>query len=162
MNVERFPVEAGHVLCFARAIGDDNPIYYDESYAATTECTRVIAPPTFVTCDAQFDPDWPQRPRIGEPWHGSGRTPSGAPSPSGTSGSRLHAEEHFEYHSPIHPGDVLTVEVHDGATWEKHSARGMRLQFSEQLKRYHNQDGTLVVTVRRVRVLTERPAGSPT
>jgi acyl dehydratase len=160
MAVDRFPIEAGHVLCFARAIGDDNPIYHDESYAAGTECQKVIAPPTFVAADVQFDPDWHQRPRIGEPWYGSGATPSGAPSPTWNRGNRLHAEEHFEYHAPIHPGDVLTVEVEDGATWEKHSERAGRLQFSEQVKRYYNQESILVVSVWRVRVLTERPAGS--
>ena len=35
--VERFPVEAGHILMFARSIGDPNPIYADEEYAAGTE-----------------------------------------------------------------------------------------------------------------------------
>ena len=25
MTVERFPVEAGHIMIFARAIGDENP-----------------------------------------------------------------------------------------------------------------------------------------
>ena len=28
MTIERFPVEAGHIMLFARAIGDDNPVYY--------------------------------------------------------------------------------------------------------------------------------------
>ena len=27
MAVERFPVEAGHILMFARSIGDANPVY---------------------------------------------------------------------------------------------------------------------------------------
>ena len=26
MTIERFPVEAGHILMFARAIGDTNPV----------------------------------------------------------------------------------------------------------------------------------------
>ena len=34
MTVERFPIEAGHIMMFARAIGDDNPVYYDEALAA--------------------------------------------------------------------------------------------------------------------------------
>ena len=40
MAVERFPVEAGHILMFARSIGDPNPIYEDEEYAAGTEVGR--------------------------------------------------------------------------------------------------------------------------
>ncbi len=37
MAVEKFPIEAGHIMMFARAIGDKNPIYYDENFAKTTE-----------------------------------------------------------------------------------------------------------------------------
>ena len=37
MAVERFPVEAGHIMLFARAIGDPNPAYCDAGYAASTE-----------------------------------------------------------------------------------------------------------------------------
>ena len=33
MTAERFPIEAGHIMAFARAIGDDNPVYYDAEYA---------------------------------------------------------------------------------------------------------------------------------
>ena len=38
MAVDRFPIEASHILMFARAVGDDNQIYYDADYAAGTEC----------------------------------------------------------------------------------------------------------------------------
>ena len=37
MDVERFPIEAGHIMMFARAIGDANPIYCDEAAAKNTE-----------------------------------------------------------------------------------------------------------------------------
>ena len=37
MAIETFPVEAGHIMMFARAVGDANKIYYDEAYAKTTE-----------------------------------------------------------------------------------------------------------------------------
>jgi acyl dehydratase len=77
MAVERFPVEAGHVLMFARSIGDPNPIYSDAEHAANSEVGGIIAPPTFVQASAQFDPDYGLRPRIGRPWFGSGKTPSG-------------------------------------------------------------------------------------
>ncbi len=58
MAVEKFPVEASHILMFARSIGDDNQIYYDEDYAKGTEPGSIIAPPTFVQAGAQFDPDF--------------------------------------------------------------------------------------------------------
>ena len=65
MSVERFPVEAGHIMMFARSIGDPNPVYADAEYAAGTEVGGVIAPPTFVQASAQFDPDYPLRPKPG-------------------------------------------------------------------------------------------------
>jgi acyl dehydratase len=83
MAVERFPIEAGHVLMFARSIGDPNPVYSDAEHAASTEVGGIIAPPTFVQASAQFDPDYGLRPRIGRPWFGSGKTPSGLQRPRG-------------------------------------------------------------------------------
>ena len=41
-------VEKGAVRKFARAIGETNPLYYDEAYAATTRFGGIVAPPTFV------------------------------------------------------------------------------------------------------------------
>lgn len=163
-----FPVEAGHVMQFARAIGDPNPIYADAGYARATDLGQVIAPPTFTMASAHFDPDWPLRPRPGEPWRGSGRTPSGTPEPGepgepadpgdGVAGQsaagevRLHAEQHFEYHRHVRPGDVLTATERPGRTWEKDGRRGGHMYFSETVIDYHDQDGDLVITARRVGV----------
>jgi len=85
MAIERFPVEEGHILLFARAIGDLNPVYTDREAAAGSEVGGIIAPPTFVMAGAQFDPDYPLRPKPGKQWFGSGATPSGMSSPAGGS-----------------------------------------------------------------------------
>ncbi|HEV7536898.1 MAG TPA: MaoC family dehydratase N-terminal domain-containing protein, partial [Acidimicrobiia bacterium] len=135
-------------------------IYHDAHYAAASTCRSVIAPPTFVAASAQFDPDYRLRPRAGEPWCGSGRTPSGADRPGVGQGTSLHAEQHFEYHRPLRPGDVLAVETEAGATWEKVSQRASKLSFSETITRYRDEAGDLVVTARLVRVVTERTVGS--
>src|SRR4051794_14733562 len=105
--VERFPVEEGTILLFARAVGDPNPIYADAGYAVTTEVDGIIAPPTYVQSSAQFDPDYPLRPKDGEAWFGSGRNPTGrasGASSGGGGGTGLHAEQHFEYHRALRPG----------------------------------------------------------
>jgi hypothetical protein len=164
MAVERFPVELGHIMMFARSVGDPNPIYADEEYARGTEVGHRIAPPTFVQASAQFDPDWPLRPRIGEPWMGSGRDPTGTPRPEGGEaggGGRgmargLHAEQHFEYHRHLEPGDVLRAETRPGKTWEKEGRRAGKLVFSESITEYRDQHGELVITARSVGVRTER------
>lgn len=167
MSVDKFPVEATHIMMFARAVGDPNPIYHDAEYAASTEVGGVIAPPTFAQASAQFDPDYPLRPKIGEPWFGSGREATGivrAPAgdgdgskkSSGAAAGGLHAEQHFEYHRQLRPGDVLTATVRPGESWTKEGRRGGRLHFSETVTEYRDQDGELVVTARGVGVRTER------
>ena len=37
MAVDKFPIEASHIMMFARSIGDGNKIYYDEDYAYLEE-----------------------------------------------------------------------------------------------------------------------------
>lgn len=161
MAVDKFPIEAGHVMMFARSVGDANPAYYDEEYARTTEVGAIPAPPTFVQASAQFDPDYPLRPKIGEPWFGSGREPTGVKkdgSGGGGKGGTLHAEQHFEYHRTPRVGDVLTATVVPGETWEKEGRRAGKLVFSETIVEYRDQHGERVVTARSVGVRTERPA----
>lgn len=152
----RFPVEATHIMMFARSVGETNPVYLDEEAARKTEVGHMIAPPTFPRAVAQFDPDYHLRPKPGEPWFGSGRTPSGVEGKPPSAGG-LHAEMHFEYHRHPKPGDVLTVTTREGDKWEKESKRAGKLMFSETIQEYRDQKGELVVTARSVSVRTERP-----
>ena len=157
MAIETFPVEAGHIMLFARAVGDTNRIYHDAAYAKATEAGSIIAPPTFVQASAQFDPDYRLRPKTGEPWLGSGKEPTGVQPGSGGGGTGLHAEQHYEYHRHPRPGDVLTATVRPGQTWEKQGRRSGKLIFTETITEYRDQHGELVVTARGVGVRTERP-----
>jgi acyl dehydratase len=160
MAAKTFPVEAGHILMFARAVGDPNPVYADADYAKTTEAGGVIAPPTFAQASAQFDPDYFLRPKIGQPWFGSGKNPTGVTRSGGGGGGGgggLHAEQHFEYHRPLRAGDVLTATTTPGKTWEKEGRRSGKLVFSESVTEYRDQNGELVITARGVGVRTERP-----
>jgi acyl dehydratase len=151
MTVARFPVEATHILLFARAIGDENPVYTDPSSADAAEFGGVIAPPTFTMAGSQFDPENPLRPKKGEPWFGSGATPSGA---EVARTGRLHAEQHFEYHRPLLAGMTLTATEHEGATWEKVSKRGGTLIFEEKIIDYNDAaTGEPVVTARFITVI---------
>ena len=151
-----FPVEASHIMMFARAIGDPNPVYHDAEAARKAPEGGIVAPPTFAQAVAQFDPDHPTRPRPGEKWFGSGATPSGIEGDPPSSGG-LHAEQHFEYRRPLRPGDVLTATYRVGESWEKESRRAGRLVFTERLVDYHDEDGELVCRARGVTVKTERP-----
>ena len=162
MSKKSMPVEKGHIMMFARAIGDKNPIYYEEDYSSDKN-KNIIAPPTFTQSSAQFDPDYFLRPKIGEPWFGSGKEASGAlkskessKEESSNKNNILHAEQHFEYHLPIHPGDVLIPLSIAGEKWEKQSKRAGLLKFSESITEFRNKEGELVVTARSVGVVTEK------
>ncbi|WP_040490988.1 FAS1-like dehydratase domain-containing protein [Ilumatobacter nonamiensis] len=155
MGAENFYVEAGHIMMFARSIGDENPAFDP----TRTDPSTVVAPPTFVQSSAHFDPDYYLRPKIGASgWFGSGGTPSGTQpdvggeSTGGRQGGGLHAEQHFEYHRPVVPGAALTARVSDGETWEKQSSRGGTLVFRERITEYVDRNGDAVVTARSVGV----------
>ena len=53
MAIDKFLVEASHIMMFARSVGDANPIYHDEEYAKKTDVGGIIAPPTFAQSSAQ-------------------------------------------------------------------------------------------------------------
>ncbi len=163
--ISRFPVEAGHIAMFARAIGDVNPVYFADELTADSDDADIIAPPTFVQAGEHFDPDSTLRPRPGEPWIGSGATPSsidrpGGAAPSGENAGVLHAEQHFTYHRHLRPGDVLSATSRPGRTWTKQGRRSGTLTFSETIAEYRDQRGELVITGRGVGVRTELVIGS--
>lgn len=145
---EGFPVEAGHIMMFARSIGDANPIYNDESHARGTEVGDVIAPPTFERASAHFRGARAAAPAT------AAAAPRRAPAGGGTG---LHAEQHYTYHRHPRVGDVLTATSRQGESWEKQGRRAGKLVFSETITEYRDQSGELVLTARMVGVRTERP-----
>jgi hypothetical protein len=150
-----FPVEEGNILAFARAVGDPNPIYCDAEYAASTEFARILAPPTYVMSAAQFDPDYPLRPRPGTKWPAQAGASPGDEPPAWRA---ILAEQHFDYHRPVRAGDVLSGTDRLGDRWEKQGRSG-KLLFTERFTDYRDQNGELMVTARTVEVFTERPIG---
>lgn len=146
-----FPVDRSAIMLFARALGDIRPEYSDPDDPATKALGGIVTPPTFVQSSAHWQPDYPldlTRPRRQRPAAQGGG--------GGGLGRGLHAEQHYEYHHPIHAGDTLTVSTRAGERWEKQGRRGGRLLFSETITEYRNQDGVLCVTARSVGVQTER------
>jgi hypothetical protein len=144
-----WPIEAGHIHTFAAAIGDLAP-EYQVSAGAT------VAPPTFLACAAHFDPDYPLRPKIGQPWFGSGAAATGAPRSSERDdgwGPILHAEQHYDLQRPIVAGDVLTATTRPGETWEKEGRAG-QLRFSERITEFRDSSNEIVAVAKAVIVRT--------
>ena len=166
MAIDKFLIEASHIMMFARSVGDSNPIYHDEDYAKSTELGGIIPPPTFAQSSAQFDPEYFLRPKVGgNGWFGSGKEATGSKPSSGSGGGGgaamgLHAEQHFEYHLPVKAGDTLSATTKPGKAWEKESKRAGKLKFSESVTEYRNQHGDLVITATGVGVQTERAVDS--
>src|SRR5262249_30237409 len=114
LNSVDFPIEWGHILRFARAIGDLDPAYLDP--------TTSVAPPTFVVASAHFDD--------ADAWRDTAAEDIA---------DVLHAEQHFEYRRQLRPGDVLTSVDRAGRTWQKTGRRSGPLEFREQITEFFDQ-----------------------
>ena len=148
-----FPVDRTQVMLFARSVRDINPVFSDPDDPATKAAGGIIVPPTFVQSSAHWEPNYGldiTRPR---PTNAPQRPAGGG---GGGLGRGLHAEQHYEYHHPIHVGDTLTVTSKPGERWEKEGRRGGKLMFSESVTEYRNQNGVLCVTARSIGVQTEK------
>ncbi|OZD13119.1 acyl dehydratase [Rhodococcus sp. 06-156-3C] len=122
------------ILRFAEGIGDDNPLWSDEEYAAKSVHGGIIAPPSFIfACLGSV--------QVG--WRGLGG---------------FHAETNMTFHHPIKVGDKITATVvfdgFDGPT-EASQFAGRRIK--DYLRQeYRNQDGELVATFICSRMRFER------
>jgi hypothetical protein len=146
MTVKRFPIEAGHVLTFRRALG------HEDAERGADVSDDVPVPATFVQASAHFDPTYILRPRPGTTWFGSGRDAGFSPE----GGGGLHAEQHYEFHQPVRIGMVLSATEREGRTWQK-TGRSGTLHFSEWITEYVDATGAPVVTATSVGV-QQRPA----
>jgi acyl dehydratase len=155
-----FPVDRTAILTFAAALGETNPIYWDETYARGTPLGGVIAPPTFPAASAHWNP-WaglrgvrriPAAPPRAERAAGG----EGAARGGGGLARLLHGEQRFEYHQPLHAGLRLRVASRPGRSWEKEGKRGGKLRFTETITEYRDEQGALVVTATSVGIITEK------
>lgn len=109
------------ILRFAEGIGDDNPLWTDEEYAAAGPFGGIVAPPSFIfACLGSV--------QVG--WRGLGG---------------FHAETDVTFHAPIRVGDKITARVwFDGFDGPTDSSFGGRRIKDYLRQEYWNQDGVLV------------------
>jgi acyl dehydratase len=109
------------ILRFCEGIGDDNPLWTDPAYAATTAYGGLIAPPSFIfACLASVQFGWP-----------------------GLGG--FHCETTLDFYRPIREGDRITPRVwFDGFDDPVESSFGGRRIKDYIRQHYLDQDGTLV------------------
>lgn len=122
------------ILRFAEGIGDDNPLWTDEEYAAKSPFGTLVAPPSFIfACLGSIQVGWP-----------------------GLGG--FHCETKMEFRQPIRVGDKINASVtfdgFDGPI-EDSNFGGRRIK--DYLRQeYRNQNDDLVATFICSRMRFER------
>jgi len=126
-------IEKGRLRFFAKAIGETNPIYTDESAAQAAGYPTIPAPPTFMF---SVDLDGPELlPIIGLLNLDIGKV--------------LHGSQEFEYLGQIYAGDRITQQSKIVDIYDK---KGGALEFVVQESRYTNYSGELVGKARQTLV----------
>ena len=128
-------VERGKVREFARAIKDDDPLYFDEAHAKR-EAGGIMPPVTFLQTVTHWD---------------DGR---GRPRPPFDLKRTLHGEQEYEFLKPIYVGDVLTAVTKIVVIYEKPGKRGGSMNFAVTETTYTNQRGDVVARARQVGIET--------
>src|SRR5262245_36166840 len=118
---------------YAYGFGDDNPLWCDPAYAATTRWGRVLAPPGYLE-GAGLTPRLPDAPEL----RGRGR--------GGLSGVHMFwAGDTIRYFAPVREGDDLWVRRFYVSLEEKErSSFGGRSAVSARRRVYWNHDGDLI------------------
>ena len=124
--------EAGQLRLFAKATGETNPVYLDESAARDLGHPALPLPPTFLFSLEFQQPDTSWRDELGIQM------------------SRiLHGEQSFTYHRLAHAGDVLRFESRIADIYDKKNGA---LDFVVRETRVTNQKGEHVADLHSVLV----------
>ena len=129
---DEFEVEKGMIRRFAIAIGDSNPLYSDEAFAASTRYGGIIAPPTFLfewnhhkhsvlspESRRSLFVDLDRQPRL------------------------LRGINEYEFILPLRAGDVITTRSRVADVYEKQGRSG-QLIFMVCETDYFNQEPNLL------------------
>lgn len=115
-------VEKSRLRFFAKAIGQTDPVYTDETAARAAGHPGLPVPPTFLFCLEMDAPD-----------PGALRRRMGI-----DIALILHGEQRFRYHRMAHAGDTLTFEQ---KVTDIYSKKGGALDFMVRETRVSNQRG---------------------
>lgn len=135
----RFPifqveVEKGRLRFFAKAIGETDPVYFDEKAAKAAGHPGLLVPPTFLFCLEMESPD-----------------PAAIRNLLGLDYRRLlHGEQGFVYHAPVYAGDTLSFDQRIEDIYDKKNGA---LEFVLRKTRVTNQHQKLVAELRTVTVM---------
>jgi acyl dehydratase len=150
------PEEIGRasIRYFALAIGDDNPLYFDDEYARAAGYEGVIAPPTFICETNQYAHRQPNADGyIGHSWD------------LPLSGCRMIRGGHqYEFLQPVKPADRIHVNWRLEDISEHNSSRGGTMLVVSAVAAFSNQNGEKLASNRETLIFqpldAERPGRS--
>ncbi len=130
------PLGRAAIRYYALAVGDENPLYTDRSYARDHGFDDVIAPPTLLAETNQYVVGTPDTDGyLGHSWHLE------------VPGTRLvRGGNSYEFARPAGPDTVVT------ATWritdmvERTTSSGVAMLIVTSMATYSDQHGTLLMT----------------
>jgi acyl dehydratase len=128
-----YEVEKGAIRKFADAIGDEDPIYYDEQAAQAAGFKTIIAPPTFLCI---FRPQ--ELPDLNIQF---GRV-------------RLNGGNEYEYYQPLYAGDTITVTAKYADVNERTGRTGKMVFVITELT-FKNQHGEVIAKGRNTGIMRE-------
>lgn len=129
-------VERGRLRTFAKATGQDNPMYWDEAAAQAQGHPSLPVPPTFLFCLEMEGPNPLEIfERLGVNY-----------------AHVLHGEQHFVFHRLAHAGETLHFRPRIADLYEK---KGGALGFIVCETRVEASDGAAVADLRSVLVVRQ-------
>lgn len=101
-KVRRYEVTARDIKRFAQAIGETDPLHYDQEYAKTTRYGTIVAPPLFCQTFTFEDVPADQLPADGSP------TEMDVPVPAQRT---VGGSSSYEIFRRVKPGDAITART---------------------------------------------------
>jgi acyl dehydratase len=139
------PVERGKVREFARAVGEDNPIFFDQAEARRHGFPDVVAPPTFTVTQLWQVEREEREERLGARLDYA---------------RVLHGEQEFVYARLPFAGEVLRGVMRIARDFVKEGRRGGRMRFVTYESRFTDAQGEDVLTAYYTLIETEADPGS--
>lgn len=135
-------VERGAVKKYADAIGDRNPLYWDDEYGRQSRYRSTIAPPGFFGWPAQWD--------VGAGVVGSAKIQGEILATLAAEGYPrvLDGGIEYEFFKPVRPGDILAATPKIVGVNEREGKAGKMIIVQLEIN-YINQNGDLVARVSR-------------
>ena len=133
-------VEKGAIKKFADAVGDRNPLYWDEEHARSSRFGGIVAPPGFF--------GWPTKWTSAMPLFSELREEIIDTINKAGYSRILDGGIEYDFYYPVRAGDTLSALVKAGEIYERETKTGtMVLSITETT--YTNQNGDIVAKARQ-------------